>query len=313
MFGRVKLINMEKINYSFIIPHKNCPELLKRCINSIPVRKDIQIIIIDDNSDIDKKPSIDRGGLEIVILDKSNSKGAGKARNVGLKQAKGKWLLFADADDYYTEGFLFVLDKYVNSKSEVIYFNAISVYSDTLKSANRTRELQTIIDEYVTGKQKDIDYVKYKTHTPWNKMIRATLVKDNHIFFEEVVQGNDAMFSFLVGYSANNITVLADSLYVYTYTEGSLTTQKKDNNMILCSIVNFYKQNKFFTYIGKNVWASNLIRYVYRQIKNRGLLYGIRLIYVLLNSYNDIKLEENKYISFAEKIEIKNHRSIHRK
>lgn len=40
--------------YSVIIPHKNTPELLRRCLSSIPKRGDIQIIVIDDNSDLDK-------------------------------------------------------------------------------------------------------------------------------------------------------------------------------------------------------------------------------------------------------------------
>ena len=40
-----------EINYSFIIPHRNVPHLLQRCIDSIPKRDDIQIIIVDDNSD----------------------------------------------------------------------------------------------------------------------------------------------------------------------------------------------------------------------------------------------------------------------
>lgn len=39
------------INYSIIIPHKNIPDLLQRCLNSIPRRTDIQIIVVDDNSD----------------------------------------------------------------------------------------------------------------------------------------------------------------------------------------------------------------------------------------------------------------------
>ena len=35
-----------EINYSFIIPHRNVPHLLQRCIDSIPKRDDIQIIIL---------------------------------------------------------------------------------------------------------------------------------------------------------------------------------------------------------------------------------------------------------------------------
>ena len=45
---------MKEINYSFIIPHKNIPDLLQRCLDSIPRREDIQIIVVDDNSDLDK-------------------------------------------------------------------------------------------------------------------------------------------------------------------------------------------------------------------------------------------------------------------
>ena len=48
------------IVYSFIIPHKNCPVLLNRCLDSIPIRDDVQIIVVDDNSDVDKKPTLSR-------------------------------------------------------------------------------------------------------------------------------------------------------------------------------------------------------------------------------------------------------------
>ena len=42
------------ISYSIIIPHKNTPSLLQRCLDSIPQRSDIEIIIVDDNSDEQK-------------------------------------------------------------------------------------------------------------------------------------------------------------------------------------------------------------------------------------------------------------------
>lgn len=39
-----------QINYSIIIPHYGIPELLGRCLRSIPERDDIQVIVVDDNS-----------------------------------------------------------------------------------------------------------------------------------------------------------------------------------------------------------------------------------------------------------------------
>ena len=56
------------INYSIIIPHKNSPELLERCLNSIPERKDIEIIVVDDCSNENGRPQIDREGVEIIYV-----------------------------------------------------------------------------------------------------------------------------------------------------------------------------------------------------------------------------------------------------
>ena len=60
------------INYSIIIPHKNSPLLLERCLESIPIRDDLQIIIVDDNSDpevvnFSKFPGLDRLNTEVYF------------------------------------------------------------------------------------------------------------------------------------------------------------------------------------------------------------------------------------------------------
>ena len=56
-------------NYSFIIPHKNCPDLLQRCVDSIPERDDVQVIVVDDNSDDSKKPSLkNHKNLQVILM-----------------------------------------------------------------------------------------------------------------------------------------------------------------------------------------------------------------------------------------------------
>ena len=60
------------INYSIIIPHKNIPNLLQRCLDSIPNREDVQIIVVDDNSDpnivdFDKFPGLNRSNVEVIF------------------------------------------------------------------------------------------------------------------------------------------------------------------------------------------------------------------------------------------------------
>ena len=73
------------------------------------MRNDVQIIVVDDGSssnvvDFTNFPGTDRENVEIIFT--KDGKGAGYARNCGLLQAKGKWLLFADADDSFFQIFL---------------------------------------------------------------------------------------------------------------------------------------------------------------------------------------------------------------
>ena len=111
--------------YSIIIPHKGIPDLLMRCLRSIPVSEDIQVIVVDDNSAdadtyLDKYPELSRPYLEFIRT--KTGGGAGYARNVGLDRAKGKWLLFADADDFFVEDMHDIISSYVDSEADVIYF-----------------------------------------------------------------------------------------------------------------------------------------------------------------------------------------------
>ena len=61
------------INFSIIIPTKNIPDLLQRCLESIPQRSDIEIIVVDDNSDreiVDVKnyPGTNNQQVKIIFL-----------------------------------------------------------------------------------------------------------------------------------------------------------------------------------------------------------------------------------------------------
>jgi len=287
------------INYSFIIPHHNTPDLLERCVKSIPQRDDIEIIVVDDNSDEDKKPTISREGVIIILLDATQSKGAGRARNVGMRRAQGKWLLFADADDFYKKGFLNFLDDLVNSKNDAIYFSADSVKSDTLEPDMRTRSLQLAIKEF-DGSEQVASLIKYKHHAPWNKMVSADFILKYGIQFEEVEQGNDTMFSYMVGYFAKNIKVIPMDLYTYTYTENSITTRKKNMVHYHCGVLNYFKQAKFLRFVGKPEYALSPIQYLARCYRQYGFEGLMKIVYIMFTSQKEIRLQSTKYIKIVQ-------------
>lgn len=219
---------MKNIKYSIIIPHYNIPELLTRCLKSIPKRQDIQIIVIDDNSIncdkyIDNIPELSRKEVEFYIT--RDKLGAGHARNVGLKYIKGQKTIFADADDFFTEDFNNILDEYYNYDEDIIYFNVLGVYSNNInKKANRNKN--TLFSEY--KKNKNLDIFRYKYTEPWGKIFKTSFIIDNKLKFDETPVANDYMFSVQTGFHAKKILAIDRPLYIVTLREDSLSYKSID-------------------------------------------------------------------------------------
>lgn len=211
--------------FSIIIPHKDIPDLLTRCLKSIPVSEDIQVIVVDDNSSdadtyLERYPELSRPYLEFVRTTKGG--GAGYARNVGLDHAKGKWLLFADADDFFVEDMYDIISSYIDSEADVIFFKKKSVLSENASiKADRCAYVNQYIDQYLSD--GDEWPIRYNMYVPWGKMVRRELISKKNIRFDEVKYSNDVYFSLLVGYYAGTIEAINRVLYVVTSRSDSLT------------------------------------------------------------------------------------------
>lgn len=215
------------INYSIIIPHYNTPDLLRRCVNSIPQREDVQVIVVDDNSPgnevyLSTIPELSRPGVEYYVTKDGLS--AGHARNIGLSHAKGKWLIFSDSDDFFVDDFSEILDQYVDSSHDVIYFNIRSCDCYKTDKIIKSKNKERLFSTYKKNKDELIFRVGYTE--PWGKMIRRQLVITNGICFQETKGHNDLLFSVKVGLKANTILVVDRPLYWYVIREGSMGHQK---------------------------------------------------------------------------------------
>lgn len=219
---------MAVINYTIVIPHFNIPDLLGRCLRSIPNREDIQVIVVDDNS-----PNNENYLSEVCELTRENvefyvtydKKGAGHVRNVAFPYIKGKKVLFADADDFYVDDFEAILDEYKDDKHDLIYFNTKSCLSnDITKSSNRTKDgIFKIWEE--TG---SFEHFRYRYTEPWGKIYSYELIFNNGILFDETIVSNDQMFSVKTAFAAKDIMVVDKPLYVVTTREDSLSFYNVD-------------------------------------------------------------------------------------
>lgn len=290
------------LNYSFIIPHHNSPELLNRCLDSIPQREDIEIIVVDDNSDAEKKPNVLRPDVKLIYIDAKHSKGAGRARNCGLAVARGKWIVFADADDFFEPGFLDVLDNYKDTDCDVVYHPAKAV--DTLTLEEMPALLKRHNEYFINydGTKYALDLIKYHLHSPWWKMVRRELIEKHNIRFEEVPKGNDIFFSYQVGYLAKNIKIEQRPIYVYTYNRQGITNGKKNRRIYLSVLQSHFKINEFYRFIGHEDWKKGILWMWFRIIKKDGFLIFIQTLIAFLKNYRELYANRMYYVEELKKV-----------
>ena len=96
---------MNRPQISVIIPVYNGEKYIAKCIESLLCQtlRDIEIIVVNDGSKDDSSQiahALAEKDNRVIVIDKENE-GVSIARNTAIKKARGEWIAFSDADDYY--------------------------------------------------------------------------------------------------------------------------------------------------------------------------------------------------------------------
>lgn len=214
---------MRRLNYSVIIPHRNSASFLRRAIESIPQRDDIEVLVVDNSTE-----EIDLSFLNgrTILLSSEPSRGAGGARNVGMQNAKGRFLLFLDADDRFLPQAWTLFDKYLESNQDIAFFKMTSVNWPDGSLAKRHIPYNRLLDLHQeSGDCHDLSYLLRMT-IPVAKMVSRSFISSNAIEFQEVQVSNDVLFALKVTFLAESLAVDGGEVYEITSSSGSLTAVK---------------------------------------------------------------------------------------
>lgn len=288
----------ESIFYSVIIPHYNSPKLLERCLASIPDREDIQVIIVDDCSSPEKVdfahlPGRERHNTEIYRTRQGGS--AGHARNLGLTHAKGEWLLFADADDYFEKDAWSIIDEYKYDKADIVFFGTTSRISDTGEIANRQAHFMKLILQYNPNDKETENLLRFCYYAPWSKLIRREIVEKHHVQFEEIRYANDVMFSMYTSLYAGTIAVEVRPIYCITEVYGSLTNIMNERSMTMRYEV-YLRRNQLLRQNGYQRYQISTLFYLRKGLKQYGLKTFLNLLYIAW------KYKNNPFIGLGDVI-----------
>lgn len=210
---------------SIIIPVYNAENYLKQCIESVVSQtyRKTEIILVDDGS-TDTSGSICDGYARmdhrIKVIHQANS-GVAVARNMGIRNAYGKYVVFADSDDWMEEGAL----EYLLSNMEGVDLVSATYWKND-------EESQTFIENTIPSKvyegEEALGY--FKTHmmygeddqfqdslaSVWNKMFRADYLKElyetlnTRLRYEE-----DALLVYTYIMKCRSVRILEKPVYHY--------------------------------------------------------------------------------------------------
>lgn len=208
--------------FSIIVPAYNVEKYLSYCMESIIKQslQDIEIICVNDGSTDNTLAILEqyaRLDKRIKIIDQLNS-GSSIARNIGLENASGEYIMFVDSDDLLVSNACErVYMETLQAQADIVVFGAY-IFPCIQENDNGWlyEYLGTQLRDY---KQDSINaFFKERASKPfiWNKCYRRALIEDNNIYFDKDLSlGEDSLFLFTLFPLAERIIYIPDQLYRY--------------------------------------------------------------------------------------------------
>ncbi|MDD5021992.1 MAG: glycosyltransferase [Endomicrobiaceae bacterium] len=213
---------MNNPKISVIIPVYNGEKYLSQCLDSLinQTFKDIEIICIDDGStdnSIEILEQYAQKDSRIKIINQENS-GAAEARNNGLAHAAGDYLSILDCDDFFdSDMFELMYDRAVKYDAEITFCKG-RTFDDKTKVIKEIDNIKFEIlpDKDVFSAKDAADRIfQIDINWCWDKLYKASYVKQNNFLFQTTKVHNDSFFAVYPLTKCKRISVLDKTLCTY--------------------------------------------------------------------------------------------------
>lgn len=217
------------MRYSVIIPVYNAKETLRRCLDSLVRQQfsDYELLLINDGS-TDGSDAICReyaNTYSCVRYFVKENDGVSSARNLGLEQAEGEYILFVDSDDYVSENYFSVIsDALDNNMVDLLMFGycnfgSISAEWDT-GEFNENTEVGIAIRVSSAMQQ-------YLFSSLCSKAFKRHIIEQyNMCFANDLAIGEDQAFIFTYAMHIRSIGSIEDHLYNVDVSDGNSLSRK---------------------------------------------------------------------------------------
>ncbi len=211
---------------TIIVPVYNAEQYLGRCIDSLLTQSysesdKLNILVIDDGSSDNTRLIGERYADKCsnVTYIRTDHVGVSAARNYGLELATGKYVMFADGDDYAQKDFVSKMVHELEADDDIIM--AVCRYNRIIW--DRSYRVETLISPGIrTSREYLTDTLKNPGHhyfgVVWNKIFRLDIIRELGLTFKEYITlGEDFVFSLEYLRHSGQVSVINDKLYNYCY------------------------------------------------------------------------------------------------
>lgn len=215
---------------SIIIPVYNIESYLDKCLNSICCQtyRNFEVLLIDDGStdgSYTKCQEYEKKYSYIRALQQQH-KGVSAARNLGIKESRGKYIAFVDGDDTIADNYLEILEKYMRKGEYEIVFCGCREINTKYKGKTTHNIVKSSSGQF----QKDfmklyLGNTRVSIGTPVCKLFsRDKIIENNLSFKEEFINHEDAIFSFSYLQYCTKYYITSETHYnYYKHGRGSAT------------------------------------------------------------------------------------------
>lgn len=277
-----KMMGADNVKVSVIIPVYNTEKYLDECLTSVQNQtlEDIEIVCVNDGS---KDGSLkileehEKNDKRIKIINQENQ-GVSAARNNGLKNARGEYIMFLDSDDYFVP---YACEKEYNiavkNKASVVEFGVrdfVDGESVDLSGINYDDSKVTVY----TRKENENPFsvLNFSCGVIWNKIWKKSFISENNLSFKEgIYRGEDSLFNMMAGPSLYKFVKDENILHMYrTGRPGSAMTVtqtniKKKLDSFLIIIKELADNRNKFSFTGADEWLlSSMLWMAYPAINN---------------------------------------------
>lgn len=247
---------------SLVIPVYNVEKFLKKCLDTVLLQnfKDFEVILIDDGSTDTSGTICDeyqKKDNRINVIHKDNG-GVSEARNLGILNASGDYLIFIDSDDYIKDDYIKLLvDGIESGPFQLACADYYISFNNNIEIHSRNdgmKENYTSVD----GVNELINKEKYQGYL-WNKIFNRKIIVQNCIFFDTSIKiWEDLLFCLQYMKCIDTLIYIRTPIYFYVQHQNSAISNPNLwlENTHLIALDKMWEESKF-AYGRFNEYISN--------------------------------------------------------